>query len=136
MSFTLVIFFGMRTALSVGIIAMIDKHPPDPSIPVSTTAPPHPYYTVYLDLPRVERHRHGTIVVLLGLPRHPSHRRPTQRVLRTQVVPSRHHASGFPLQHTHTRDGVLLGVRGSNALSGRPGSSTGIPVPLYTQHRE
>ncbi|XP_063916988.1 putative inorganic phosphate cotransporter [Zophobas morio] len=33
MSFTLVIFFGMRTALSVGIIAMIDKHPPDPSIP-------------------------------------------------------------------------------------------------------
>ncbi|EFA07869.2 putative inorganic phosphate cotransporter [Tribolium castaneum] len=33
MSFTLVIFFGMRTALSVGIIAMTEETPPDPSIP-------------------------------------------------------------------------------------------------------
>jgi ACS family sodium-dependent inorganic phosphate cotransporter-like MFS transporter 6/7/8 len=33
MSFTLVIFFGMRTALSVGIIAMIEENPPSPDIP-------------------------------------------------------------------------------------------------------
>ncbi|RZC33393.1 inorganic phosphate cotransporter [Asbolus verrucosus] len=33
MSMSLVIFFGMRTALSVGIIAMIEENPPDPDIP-------------------------------------------------------------------------------------------------------
>jgi hypothetical protein len=46
MSFTLVIFFGMRTALSVGIIAMIEENPPSPDIPVSTLrhreSPPDP----------------------------------------------------------------------------------------------